>query len=150
MPSDIIHHDIMDPHESSENDAMDPLQNNRNGEVSGLRAVTHKPDDKTRPNGPHEEVNISSKLGGTDSTQKAQKPASETNLTTEAEMEQSVRQMVEDFGPDRFAVFVYLGLIGIAIISIFGFFLLSWSWITAIICVFIGFVAVRSLPLPLS
>ncbi len=54
-----------------------------------------------------------------------------------------IREMVDDFGPDRFAVFVYLGLIGIGLVSIVGFFLLSWSWITAIICVLIGFVVVR-------
>jgi len=53
-----------------------------------------------------------------------------------------IREIVEDFGPDRFAFFVYLGLIGIGFVSIIGFFLLSWSWITAIICVFIGFVTV--------
>jgi len=53
-----------------------------------------------------------------------------------------IREIVEDFGPDRFAFFVYLGLIGIGFVSIIGFFLLSWSWITAIICVFIGFVVV--------
>ncbi|KAK4157657.1 glycosyltransferase [Chaetomidium leptoderma] len=58
-------------------------------------------------------------------------------------MERFVREMVEDFGPDRFAVFVYLGLIGIMITSVIGFFILSWSWITAIIGVFIGFVAWR-------
>ena len=60
-----------------------------------------------------------------------------------------IREMVEDFGPDRFAVFVYLGLLGLGLVSVVGFFLLSWSWITAIICVLIGFVVVSlAAPLP--
>ncbi|KAK4101971.1 glycosyltransferase family 1 protein [Parathielavia hyrcaniae] len=62
-------------------------------------------------------------------------------------MDQIVREMVEDFGPDRFAFFVYLGLTGIIIVSIVGFFLLSWSWITAIVLVFITFLVWRHLSL---
>lgn len=53
-----------------------------------------------------------------------------------------IREMLHEFGPDRFAIYVYTGLSGIAVVSIAAFFLLSWSWIVAIINVLLGFVVV--------
>ncbi|KAL2175355.1 glycosyltransferase family 1 protein [Thermothelomyces heterothallicus CBS 202.75] len=62
-------------------------------------------------------------------------------------MEEFIRELVADIGPDRFALFVYIGLIGIAILSTAGFFLLSWSWIVAIVNVFVAFVIWRHVSL---
>ncbi|KAK4141157.1 glycosyltransferase [Dichotomopilus funicola] len=64
-------------------------------------------------------------------------------------MEQ-IREMLHEFGPDRFATYVYAGLGGIAVVSVVAFFLLSWSWIVAIINVFLGFVVWRHLTLQSS
>ncbi|KAK3297846.1 glycosyltransferase family 1 protein [Chaetomium fimeti] len=58
-------------------------------------------------------------------------------------MERIVREMIEDFGPDRFAIFVYLGLVAIGIISIAAFFFLPWSWMIAVVVVLITFVVWR-------
>ncbi|EAQ86830.1 hypothetical protein CHGG_08083 [Chaetomium globosum CBS 148.51] len=55
-------------------------------------------------------------------------------------MEKFIRDMIEDFGPDRFAFFVYLGLVCIGMISIAGLFLLPWSSITTIITGLVTFV----------
>ncbi|KAK4242204.1 glycosyltransferase [Achaetomium macrosporum] len=48
-----------------------------------------------------------------------------------------------DLGRDDFAVLFTLGLFGTLTVSVIGFFYLRWSQITAIICVFIGFLRWR-------
>lgn len=53
-----------------------------------------------------------------------------------------MEEFIRDLGEDRYAVGVYLGCLGVMLASTAGFFLLSWSWITAIVGVLIGFVIV--------
>jgi hypothetical protein len=134
----------MDPHKSPANDAMDPHKSTSNASINSqqssgnpLQPLTHKPDDKTRPSG-QEQAKDDSDIRPTNS---AQIPAPQANTSDDAEMD-FMQELIQDLGPDRLAVFVYLGLVGIIVVSVVGLFLLSWSWITAIICVFIGFVAV--------
>lgn len=141
----------MDPHNHSGNDAMDPHNSTSSASINSqqrngnrLQPPTHKPDDKTRSSG-QEGAKDGSNIRPTKSTQI---PVPQANTSDDAEME-FIREMIDDFGPDRFAVFVYLGLVGIIMISVVGFFLLSWSWITAIICVLIGFIAVSSSTSPI-
>ncbi|KAL2160182.1 hypothetical protein VTH06DRAFT_1838 [Thermothelomyces fergusii] len=71
----------------------------------------------------------------------------DSSAKAEAEMEEFVRELVADLGPDRFALGVYLGLVGIAVLATAGFFLLSWSWIVAIVSVFVSFVIWRHVSL---
>jgi hypothetical protein len=99
---------------------------------------THKPDDKTRSERHHEDEKT------TNSTTSPQIPVQKNTPDKKAEMD-LVREMLHEFGPDRFAIYVYAGLLGISTASLIGFFLLSWSWITAIIAILIGFVIVSPL-----
>ena len=131
----------MDPHKSTGNDAIGLQQDNANGEKRGLlQTRNHNPDDKTRPNRHHDGATVDPII----KVESSVRTGSDPDPGTDAEMEEFVREMVHDFGPDRFAVFVYLGLIVISIISIAGFFLLSWSWIVAIVNVLATFVIVSS------
>lgn len=131
----------MDPHNSTgtpgtgtSSHAMCQEKRNADGEeLTGLQTFQHKPDDKTRP----------ANIGVTKESSALQSPVSIAN--PEAEMEKFIRDMIEDFGPDRFAFFVYLGLVCIGMISIAGLFLLPWSSITTIITGFVTFVIVSSI-----
>lgn len=49
---------------------------------------------------------------------------------------------VDEMGGDRYAVVLFLGILAMMGISFVAFIYLSWSWITAVICVFIGFLTV--------
>jgi hypothetical protein len=137
----------MDPHKSPTNAAMDPHNssssasiNSQQSEGNPFHPLTHKSDDKTRPSG-QEGANDDSNIKPTNS---GQIPAPQANTSDGAEME-FMRELIQELGPDRLAVFVYFGLVGFIVASVVGLFFLSSSWITAIICVFLGFVAV-SLP----
>lgn len=60
--------------------------------------------------------------------------------------QQVMLEIAQELGPDDFGVFFFLGLFGITTVSAAAFVFLSWSWVTAIICVFIGFVVVSFRP----
>lgn len=137
----------MDPHNHSAKDASDPHNNTSNASINSqqsngnrIQPLIHKPDDKTRPSGQEAAKDDSN----TSTSEPTQIPVPPANPSDAAEMD-FIRELIEELGPDRFAVFVYLGILGIILASVVGLCLLSWSWITAIICVFLGFVAV-SLP----
>jgi hypothetical protein len=123
----------MDPHKSTSNASINSQQSSENP----LQPLANKPDDKTRPSGQEgakDDANIRP-------INSPQIPAPQADTSDDAEMD-FMQELIEELGPDRLAVSVYLGLVGIIVASVVGLFLLSWSWITAIICVFIGFVAV--------
>lgn len=137
----------MDPHNSTGNNAMRRQNNNTDGEErSPLPAPNHNVDDKTRSSGHPVGATADTGINKESST-----PQSSTSVANpDAEMERFIREIIEDLGPDRFAVFVYIGLAAIGIISIIGFFLLSWSSIIVTITGFITFVVVSYIVLSSS
>lgn len=137
------HLEQMGPHQVTGNAAMD-LQRDAEGENrSSLASINVKPDDKSRSNTSHEGAAVAP----SDKAEFSDDKKTHSDSSTGVEMDE-IRKMMEDIGPDRFALFVYLGLMGIAILSIVGFFLLSWSWIVAIANVFIAFVIVSPVNIP--
>lgn len=100
--------------------------------------------------GPQEYGTADGRTGSKESVQGAVQTLNrndpDSSLKTEAEIEESIREKVADIGPGRSALLVYLGLINIAIFSVIGFFLLSWSWIVSLVTVFISFVIVGLAP----
>jgi hypothetical protein len=127
----------MDAQKSAGNDARDQQKTTNRDGRGLLRTLTTKPDDKSRLDSQHEGVS-------TGSNSKATPSASKTSPKTDAEME-VVRETADEIRrcPDWFAIKVYIGLFFVIIpICILGFFRLSWSWIVAIIVVFVTFVVV--------
>lgn len=55
-------------------------------------------------------------------------------------MEDIVYECIDGFGGDMYTVLFLCGLFAVTGVSIIGFVYLPWTWITAFIGVFIGFV----------
>ncbi|KAK3896502.1 hypothetical protein C8A05DRAFT_20529, partial [Staphylotrichum tortipilum] len=113
---------------------------NNGDQPTSQQTLTHKPDDKTR---------LASVLQGTPASSDS-KPAADLVPRTvlkpkpnsDDDMADFVRDVVNDFGPDRYAFFIYLGMVGVVLAAAIGFFLLSWAAIVTIIVLFTGFVVV--------
>ncbi len=105
------------------------------------QTLTHKPDDKTRLASPLQGAPIISD-GRTPASEQAPRPVSKPKPKSADEMADFVRDTVNDFGPDRYAFFIYLGMVGVALAAGIGFFLLSWAAIATLIVVCITFVIV--------
>ncbi|AEO71216.1 uncharacterized protein THITE_2123386 [Thermothielavioides terrestris NRRL 8126] len=135
----------MEPHQSTGNDAMDPHNGREESQAYSSSPVFFPtPNNKIRPTSDEEIAADVSNLQPPESTE-TPRPNSTPISNKDAEMEAArevTLEMLHDLGGDDFGAFFFLGLFAIFLVSAVGFFLLSWSWITAIIGVFIGFVVV--------
>jgi hypothetical protein len=131
----------MDPQKGAGNDARDQ-QKTTNPDGRGLlQTLTNKPDDKSRLDSHHKGASTSYNSKATASASISS--SNKTRPGNDAEME-VLRETADELRrcPDWFAIKIYVGLLFVIVSCIIGFFRLSWSWIIAIIAVFITFVVV--------
>ncbi|KAL2024141.1 hypothetical protein VTK56DRAFT_9921 [Thermocarpiscus australiensis] len=120
---------------------MEPHKEERNGE-SPPPETSSETVNKTAA-GHHNTVTADANLTATVPAQiPVEIPTPEPSADKELNMI-DVRQVFEDCREDRYTIVFCFGLLVLILVSTVGFFLLSWSWITAIVGVLIGFIIFR-------